>query len=144
MLQESIAHSAGGHRDSDIDNGKLTPLLRRLEQNVEEIKYQTSRKGPGAQTPVSKSMNVCISMIGQISRTLEDSITSFENKLSLARQELETINRSIEASPIMFEGKENHFETDGLEMSGGRVRIIKTRLIHRECQRTSLVLLGER
>jgi hypothetical protein len=76
-----------------IQHGKTTPILLRLEQGVNDLKQQ-SLKGSGVETPISKTLNFSISMVNQISRTMQEAISRFEGRLTQAKEELLTITKA--------------------------------------------------
>lgn len=79
--------------ETSIQHGKTTPILLRLEQGVNDLKQQSLR-GSGAETPISKTLNFSISMVNQISRTMQEAISRFEGRLTQAKEELLTITKA--------------------------------------------------
>lgn len=49
--------------NKDYDIGNITPLLNKIELAVKDIKEKVIQLDSGPQSPVTKSMNVSLSMV---------------------------------------------------------------------------------
>ena len=89
------------------NNGKTTPILLRLEQGINDLKAQTLNSS-GTETPISKTLNYSISMVNQISRTMQEAINRFEERLNKAKEDISTQCPDLEQEQEYIKGGDDN------------------------------------